>query len=296
MSTTAKKEKIDRAEGSNAFDFYNGAVTLERRMYGTRPSFKRRGAPDTILSVTRCTGNLDKSRALIPWAVKLVGTHITSAIELAKAANFSREEIIMLVAEAQLAPDRAKESGGNTGTLIHDYAHEFAQLKIAGSKKTPSIAHLDEKNEEHNKALNGISAFLDWYNGNHVVFKKMEALVYYNSKVAGFTAAGDTPTEFFGYVDLIAEVNGKMAVVDYKTSKGIYNEQRYQLAAYVVAAGMGIQSSHIVNFNKETGDLITKEIPYSETLKDYAAFLGLHAVALRERELDAEYKNSKKQS
>lgn len=299
MATATKKKASDRENGGDLFSFFGGKVNLKKRMYGTAPSFKREGATETVLSVTRCTKNLDKSKALIPWAVKLVGTHITTHVESLKAPHMLKEEVLVLVSEAVLAPDQAKEKGGDTGTLIHDYAHEFAQMKIDGKKGTPSLAHLDENNEEHAKALNGISAFLDWYNTNDVEFLEMEKMVYYNSEFCDDPAK--PLVEFYGYIDLVARVNGKLVVVDYKSSKGVYNEQRYQVAAYREAFNAGRSKGEeragaalIVNFNKETGALITKEVSEEECALDFSAFLGLYAVACRERVLEKEYKDSKK--
>ena len=279
----------------DTFEFYGGKAVLKLRMYGDKPSFKRVGSEQTLLSVTGCTGKLDKSRALIPWACALVGTHVTSFVESAVAETFSKEEIRLLVAEAVLAPDRAKEAGATTGDLIHDYAHEFAKMKLAGKKGTPSLKHLDEKDENHQKALNGISAFLDWYNSNDVEFLEMEKMVYYNSFLAGDTDEANL-WEYYGFIDLVAKVNGKLCVADYKSSKGIYNEQRYQVSGYRNAFGfVASDCSLIVNFNKITGELIPPlEIPNEEGAKDLQAFKGLYMAAMREKELDREYKNSKK--
>lgn len=295
----SKTNLADRSTGGDTFEFYKGAATLKKRMYGTAPSFKRTDGESTILSVTRCTGKLDKAKVLIPWACGLVATHITSAIEASTAPHFLKDEILLLVGEARLAPDRKRDEGAEAGNLIQDYAHEFATMKIAGKKGTPSLKHLDESNEVHARALNGISAFLDWYNTNDVTFLEMEKLVYYNSLLAGDTKKNEEVVEFYGFIDLVAKVNGKLAIVDYKSSKGIYNEQRYQVAGYKKAYDACVGKTDlglIVNFHKETGEVMTKELPQAEFEKDYAAFLGLYHVACRERELEAEYKASQKRA
>lgn len=298
---TKKAKATDREAGGDTYSFYDGRAILKKRMYGNAPSFRRvledGTLSDTILSVTRCTGNLDKSKALIPWAVGLVGSHITSFIESAKAMHFSKEEIAILVAEAILAPEQAKVAGADAGNLIHDYAHEFAAMKIAGKKGTPSLRHLDETNEVHARALNGISAFLDWFNSNDVEFLEMEKMVYYNSFLSGDSTASEPVVEWYGYIDLVARVNGKVAVTDYKSAKGVYNEQRYQVAGLRKAYGFGLSElGLIVNFHKETAELITKEMNDEESMADLSAFMGLHTVELRQRVLLKEYQASKKQA
>ena len=50
-----------------------------------------------------------------------------------------------------------------------------------------------------------------------------------------------------------------------------------------------------MNFNKITGELIPPlEIPNEEGAKDLQAFKGLYMAAMREKELDREYRKEKK--
>jgi hypothetical protein len=252
-----------------------------------------------MISATGATKYLDKSKALIPWAVGLVGNHIKNKIESSTAKSFLKEEIFLLVDEAIAKPEEAKVKGGEAGTLIHDYAYDFAKAVI-GKLPLPTLDHLDKENETHAKALNGISAFLDWYNGHKVKFFAMEQLVYYNSFLSGDTKKGEEVIEFFGIIDLFAEVDKENQVIDYKSSKGVYSDQRYQVSCYFKGWNANTDnkkkanSAHILNFNKETGDLIEKNIPAEEVEKDFKAFKGLLVVANREKELDAKYQASKK--
>jgi hypothetical protein len=93
-------------------------------------------------------------------------------------------------------------------------------------------------------------------------------------------------------IDLIAKVNGTLEVLDYKSSKGVYSEQQYQTSSYLKGFNSGktkglAKRERILNFNKETGELIEKVTEPEESSKNFGAFLGLYAVALRERELGA---------
>jgi hypothetical protein len=276
MSATSKNT-------GDTFTFYDGSVTLKKRMYGSAPSFKRTDGEKTILSVTRCTGQMNKP-ALIPWAIGLVVNEIRLALGKSESETISKTELHMLINDAHGAPERAKESGGNVGGAIHDFAHDFALAMIQGEDVADVMKYVNSlslNNDEKNKALNGISAFVEWVSTNKVEFKYMEEVVYYKS---------DT-MEYYGFVDLIAKVNGKLVVVDYKSSKGVYNEQRYQVAGYVKASieqGHKIKGAMIVNFNKETGELITKELSMEDIENDFRAFSGLYQVAERERELESE--------
>jgi len=281
------------------FSFYGGKAIIEKKPWGAHYSHRRQGEKKTLISVTGITKKLDKSGALIPWAVGLACTHITSKVESGDAdARYSKDEILLMVEEARTRPEQAKVSGGTTGTFIHEFAHDFAKAKIAGTE-LPSLDHLNPEVDEEQKALNGINAFLDWNLENEVEYLEMEKMFYYNSFLAGDTKEGEEIIEYFGYADLVAKVNGKLAMIDYKSSKGIYSEQKYQLRGYSHARdkeimAVGVQDTigltecdMVVNFNKLTGELMTEEVGPEDRDKNLKAFLGLYQVAVREKELGA---------
>lgn len=299
MTTKATKKPIETVS------FYGGRALIEKKPWGDHFRFtlqvdggeKRNG----ILSATGVTKYLDKSQALLPWAVGLVGSHMTSTFEARAGETFSKEEIFLVVREAVLKPEEAKVAGGKTGDAIHDYAHAFAKAEIAGDTlpEVPKLADMPE--EERQKALNGINAFLDFYNGHDVEFLEMEKLVYYNSLLAGDTKEGEEVIEYLGILDLLARVDGKVGVWDYKTGKRVYTDQRYQLSGYRKAWNSNPDNkkllcaeSGVLSFSKETGELTVCRVSNEESAKDFKAFLGLHAVALREKELEAERVKEKK--
>lgn len=281
--------------------FYGGQVQIERRKWGDHYRYKRiwGDSKESIIFATNVTKNLDKSRALLPWAIGLVGSHITSSLE--GRTSLHKDEIITLVQEAMQKPDEAKVKGGSTGDIIHDFALAFAKNKLEGTP-FPTIDHLDEEDEEGAKALNGINAFLDFYNNNKVEFVEMEKLVYYNSLLAGDTKKGEPIIEFGGILDLLARVNGQLGVWDYKTGKAIYSDQRYQNSCYFKAYNSDPDNkekatvSGILNFGKETGELVMGQYTASETMLDYEfGFKGLYLCTVREKQLEAEREALKKE-
>lgn len=287
--------------------FYGGVVQIEKKVWGDHFRFKRiwGDKKDSILFATSITKNLDKSRALLPWAIGLVGSHITSTLETnGSERKYHRDEIVLLVQEAMMKPEDAKVKGGSTGDIIHTFAHEFAlHILDPKNKPMPKIDHLDEeKDDEHRKALNGINAFMDWYNSRKVEFVAMEEVVYYNSFLAGDTKEGEPIIEFGGIMDLLARVNGKLGVFDYKTGKAIYSDQRYQNAGYFKAYNSN--PSHgkadfagILNFGKETGELIFGDFTAEEVNRDYEyGFKGLYLATVREKELELEREALKKEA
>lgn len=295
------------ATAPEILSFYGGAVQIEKKKWGDHYRFKRIWGEkkDSILFATSITKNLDKSRALLPWAIGLVGTHIISTVgENGSERKYHRDEIVLLVQEAMLKPEEAKVKGGSTGDIIHTFAHEFALHMIdPKSNKMPTIDHLDEDiDDEHRKAINGINAFLDWYNSRKVEFVAMEEVVYYNSLLSGDTKAGEEVIEFGGIMDLLARVNGKLGVFDYKTGKAIYSDQRYQNAGYFKAYNanpkFGVaEFAGILNFGKETGELVFGDYTFQEVIRDYElGFKGLYLATVREKELELEREELKKEA
>jgi hypothetical protein len=170
-----------------------------------------------------------------------------------------------IVAIAQKKWREVKEEAADIGTAVHDWIEQ----KIKGLE--PAIP----KNEQ---VRNGAMAFLKWCQTHKIKFMDIEKIVY------------SKKYKYVGKCDWVG-VEGKMLVIgDHKTSKGIYNEMRYQLAAYWSAVeeetGKKIDKGYIVKFGKEDGEFEVKEISREEYLKDREAFLGLLMLKRREVELN----------
>ena len=134
--------------------------------------------------------------------------------------------------------------------------HEWAENFVKGNK--PEVP-TDEK------VLNGVSAFLDWAKKNEVRFVSSERVVYSKKH------------NFIGMMDAEAEIDGKLCVVDFKTSSGLYPEHSVQTAAYQLAAEEeGSQYSGerwVARFDKETGEFEAKQCHNYEN--DNEVFLSL---------------------
>jgi len=95
--------------------------------------------------------------------------------------------------------------------------------------------------------------------------------------------------DYVGLLDLIAIIDKKKYLVDYKTSKGIYSDAYFQVAAYRNAyeeeTGEKLDGTLILHFNKENGEFAIHERPEEDYQKDLSAFLGALAVKKRKKEL-----------
>jgi len=133
--------------------------------------------------------------------------------------------------------------------------------------------------------LNGVTAFLRWIKEYKVKFIESERLVY------------SKKYDYVGLMDLKARINGKLALVDFKTSKGVYNEYRYQVAAYLYAdqeeSGDKYEECWIIKFDKDDGNFEAHKIEDFED--DYKAFLGALQVKKREKVLYRHFLETKKE-
>lgn len=238
---------------------YDGMYTID---FYDKPwhKFVIRERDEKILSVTACTGIVNKP-ALIYWAVGLMRDFL---YELADAGKDITRKI---VEQGSQLHRQVKKEAGDTGSLIHDWIHAY----ISGQKP-------DLPTEE--KALNGVTAFLRWVNENKIKFIASEKIVY------------SRKYNYAGILDAIVRINGekKDRVVDYKTGNSIYNEARYQVAAYQYAVEeetlKKFGNKIILRFSKDTGEFHKLECEDQD--KDFEAFLGCLAVKRREDELKKE--------
>lgn len=250
---------------------YNGKITID--FFEGQHRYSLKGDKKWLTSVTSVTGMIDKSRVLIRWAVNLTKDYLLGNIELLKA---STEEVAIrgIVENACIQHEMVKQEAADKGTQVHNWCEAYIKAKPAEREKLAL--------PEDEQILNGVTAFLKWIKDYKVKFIESEKLVY------------SKKYDYVGLMDLKAEIDGKLAVVDFKTSKGIYNEYRYQVAAYMAAdeeeSGEKYEERWIVKFGKDDGDFEAYNIGgRDEFEKDIAVFRALLTVKKREKELQKEF-------
>ncbi len=218
-----------------------------------------------IIGVTSVTGIIDKSRPLIYWAVGLTRDFL---IEKLKNGFIIAEETIL---EAVKQHTIKKEEAADIGTKIHDWV----ELWIKGKK--PEIP-------AESQVMNGVNAFLKWVKETKIKLRSSETIVY--SKKHNFA----------GIMDAEGRMGKEEVIIDFKSSKAIYNEYRYQLAAYWLAreeeTGKKFDGGWIIKFGKDDGEFAATYIPRKEYEKDKVAFLAALAIKLRENELTKEFNDN----
>ena len=220
-----------------------------------------------IDGVTSVVHIVDKSGPLMYWAVNQAMNYLKNNLKPGKALD--EIEIGELLEEASKQHRILKNRAASIGDLTHEYigkAMKGERLKMPVNKQI----------------RNGIKAFAKWAKENKFKPKLVERKVY--SKRFGYA----------GTLDSEGLINNKLAIVDIKTSNGIYDEMRYQVAAYQNAreeeTGRKYAERWIIRLGKEDGEFEAKKLDNYE--KDFKAFLA--ALILHRRRKELKYPNNGK--
>lgn len=209
-----------------------------------------------LIGVTTALSIINKP-ALLPWAANQACNFI---IESAKETGTITMDTVN---EARNRWRDVRDQAAASGTLVHEWVENY----IKGN---------DQDMPEDHGILNGVTAFLDWVSEHKVEFISSERIIYSRKH------------DFVGTMDAEAVIDGKRCVIDFKTSKYIYPEMRYQTAAYQVAAqeeGSKYDADRwIVRFDKRDGSFEAKQIGDLE--EDFAAFVAALTLKKREKEIN----------
>lgn len=151
-------------------------------------------------SVTGILAIKDKSRPLVIWATELYRDYLLSK------KTITEEDIYV----GSTLHEEKKKEAADIGHKIH----KWIEAHIKG--ENPEMP-------EGKEAQIGVTSFLEWKDANKVSFLSSERVVY--SKKHGYV----------GQMDMEARVNGKLCLIDIKSSNAIYNDYNMQTAAYVMA-------------------------------------------------------------
>jgi hypothetical protein len=156
-------------------------------------------------SVTGILGIIDKSRPLVIWATELMRDFLLE-IESKGIGKIGADHIY----KASTLHEEKKKEAADIGTEIHDWVERFVK------GENPDMP-------ESKEAQIGVTSFLQWTEENKVKFISSERVVYSKKH------------DYIGKMDIEAKVNGKLCLIDIKSSNGLYNTYNLQTAAYVKA-------------------------------------------------------------
>ena len=210
--------------------------------------------------VTSIIQIVDKSGPLMYWAVGQAMDYLRNNLKPGKALD--EIEIREILEEASKQHRLSKTRAGNVG----DLTHEYIEKAMKGEKPKMPV----------NKQIrNGIKAFVKWAKENNFKPKLVEKKVY------------SKRFRYAGTMDIEGLVNGKLAIIDIKTSNRIYDEMRYQVVAYQNAreeeTGKKYEERWIIRLGKEDGEF--EAVRLDDYEKDFKAFLAALILYRRKKAL-----------
>jgi hypothetical protein len=272
---------------SQVIPMYNGAVKL---LYNDATHIYSLDTPEGRIhcpGVTTICKMLDKSNVLIPWAVKQMEEHIRTAIALdamddTTVMHFDKPFLENLLKEAKGAHRAKKSRAGDVGKIAHSWLENYAKLRLSGLSHEHAASRNALPTDE--KAKHCVLDALSWHAIHHVQFISAERKVY------------SREYHYAGTMDFNALVDGSLSILDYKTGKYIYDEYRYQTAAYQAADEEEDPSKHydqrvLIKLGKEDGEFDVQVIAGDDEYQaDLATFRALLMVYDRTSELSARAK------
>jgi hypothetical protein len=159
-------------------------------------------------SVTSILNVLNKPQ-LVNWAARITRDFIKQEFfALRRADSLKDLDLDDLLAKSAVEHDRVRNAAAEYGIAVHSSIASYVGNKSDIDRNDPVII-----------------AFRKWQDSALFEPIASEKLVF--SREHGFA----------GTADLIGSINGRLALLDIKTGRGVYPEYQLQLAAYAVAWG-----------------------------------------------------------
>ena len=203
-------------------------------------------------SVTTVLGILDKSAALMPWAVNM-------ALQYVKENADGDLETVLEQAKKEWR--KVSQDAMDIGSAVHDAIECY--IKHGVDKTKEEIYSKPDMSDDQKKAIdNAFLAFLEWSDDNGCEWIESEATVI------------DTENCYAGTLDGVVhftkgEFAGRTMVIDFKSSKGFYDGYGKQVAAYRLAyeckeGCVQVDGCGVLRLDKATG-----EPEFKDYSKDY---------------------------
>ena len=186
---------------------------------------------------------------LTDWAVAEGADFFKASLEPYRLAPTEESGTFMLPAKVvthihkgiQTAYKSIGREAAQIGTIVHNWIESAIEYKMSGGT-APKVPKGDE-------VRNCIKAYKAWSRERKPVWLAAEQKVYYHDP-GGVNC-------YAGTVDALAEIDGKLCIIDFKTSKKIYKPYHLQVAAYAQAIStqdqIDMPMAMILRFDKETG-------------------------------------------
>ncbi|HEC67138.1 MAG TPA: hypothetical protein ENI23_17815 [bacterium] len=211
-------------------------------------------------SVTEVTGQVKDPNPLMYWAVKCMGKYILDKFiecNVKMGQTIIDEWFFDILGNAKLHYKEVSEKAKDIGLEVHNMISEYIKHKMTGKE-------YDYKGKYRPEVENGYLAFLEWESKN--------VLRYIDSEL---TVCESVHYGYAGRLDCIAELNDKRGiyVIDFKSSKGFYDDMPLQIAGYRYAYHDSalVEGCGILRLDKITGEPEWKDVSkkYERSLKAF---------------------------
>lgn len=235
-------------------------------------------APEFCKSVTTVLSSISKGDGLIQWAVN-------ESIEAAKLSlpesplEYDQRDSCYQLDECKKAWKAKRTEAGNVGTQAHDWIETYIQGWVTEVLPNPveHVKHVQEFSEPIGgdpRIQSCCEAALKWLGERKVVPLCTERFIY------------SIKHNYVGTLDMLALVDGRLSLVDWKSSNAIYDDYFLQTAAYAKAymeeTGERVKDRYIVRLGKVDGDF--EVVPPKTSMKeDFKAFLAAKTLSERKK-------------
>jgi hypothetical protein len=216
-----------------------------------------------VPSVTQILDVIGGSKlwGLKQWAANLTAEYIRAAIR--PGLRYDELQIEQIVERARKHFHSVSRGAKTIGQLSHEWIDAHLRARLYATPEPPMPV-----NEQARKAIQAASAWI----AEHFKPVTMEHRLYSREH------------DYAGTLDVVGEVDGQLAVVDWKTSKAIYDEMPLQAAAYAQAWGEmsddRVPDRWVIRLDKETGDFEPVKFPRETFRRDLGGFLAAKALYL----------------
>jgi hypothetical protein len=259
----------------DSFVLYGGKVTLQyddaKHKY---VAVEEDGRIIPATSVTTVLSVVNKP-ALIQWAVNQAIDHLRS--RLYDGGEFDVDDLERFLDEAKYAHKFVKQEAADIGNGAHHWLEDYwlQKMKAAESGEDFAVPPLPE----HPQVRNCVEAAIKWIEEHDIKPLIIEKPLY--SRVH----------QVAGRMDKLALVDGRLAVVDWKSSTGLWPEYILQTAAYASIymeefPEKQIQDRWLIKLGKYDGEFHAERFGRADLERDYEAFVAAAKLYKRMQELN----------
>ena len=177
-------------------------------------------------SVTSILKMKDKSEALVKWSVNCFEAKAKAYLNQIKDESVLTKELVTAIIESSKENYKdVKEEAADIGTAVHAALEATIKSRagLCPSPTLPLVKVLGFTQDMVDMANAAIFAGIKYFDSHRIKLVQSESPRW--SATYGYIGTGD----------LIAEIDGRLSVLDFKTGKRLYPEVFLQLAAYQMA-------------------------------------------------------------